>query len=586
MSMNEKFNNENDIKKEADELIKNFSKYHKSEFTIYEELKKKGLTDKQIENVTKTYKDNLDYVKRLATKIKNRFLERYSNLTKHESLIKIDHYQDKYKFSNAVKDAVIYLIFTSDKLKDYEEPYTNMSKALGYIPKSQYYAGKINIAGDEEAVNKIMELHAKTSQLHKDVQLQSLTYDSCSSSALMNGFEREKYDMHNSVHPVLFALFFPKFDILERQMIFASITNIVTRKKNGEELNTSSDAQLYNDICIDPVETTCTQESNKPFTDLLARANVQTQLWTNIKALRSGSYYSVNKSSFMTVLDMCKNNIYDMADYAYVSDDATILRKLFSAFSFRPTFISTAKLPSNFLNMSSNSSNLPQVFAPHVETIIMLPLRLTNEEDETKTLNLKNALMDKQVMNQHGQLIVKDQQVISSRDLLVFYVNRRFHKNNITRVMMPYQMPTLPLTVSTYESLNDIEVAFSLSIPVGSQIFNLRSAVAVETVTLKEEGIADKNQIITDSSALVFSDIPDMVYQYKPIDRYSGSNKFVDDKIHADSNKLYPISLVGGLTSSVPNSDNAYSILSRRGTLFIYECPSKGSTNEQNVFGL
>jgi hypothetical protein len=587
--MSDKLSNKEDIKNEVNELMRKYSKRHKSDYHIHEDLKK-DYNDSQASAILKKYKEELDVAKKLAEKIKNRLLSKYPSLTQQQYIQKIGEYQKKYNFNKSTMSAILYMLFNRDSDKkmdrEFDAPYTQMSKALGYIPQNYHFSGALNYSGEEEEVKEILKLGAMTDNLHEQVQLQSLIYESCSNTALMNNFPREKFNMTNHIHPVLFALFFPKFEVCDRHMLFASIPKIIKRKYNGEDLQTQPDVELYDDIAKDPVETTCTADSNKPFTDLLSRANVQVKLWENVVALREGKFYSTNLDSFMTAINTCKANIFDMADYAYVKDEATILRKLFAAFSLRPTYITVMPLS----NASMSSPIMAQVIAPQVSTIPMVPLRMNNADnnkDNNKALNLTSALNDRQTFFQNKQIVVKEQSIIYSKDLIVFYVNRRFQANSFTRLMTPYQMPTLPITMSTYERLNDVEVEFPFDITIASQSFKLRSAVAIETVEI-QKGVVKNNQIIAGCSAIVIPDnmenFNDMGFVYTPLN-YGRNNDGEDANLH-------PIDRIP-VSNSVKYGDgegeissNVIEKLCHQGTLFIYECTEGISQNHKpNIFG-
>ena len=585
----DKMSNKEDIKNEVNELMRKYSKRHKSDYHIHEDLKK-NYNDSEATNILKKYKEELDVAKKLAEKIKNRLLSKYPSLSQQQYIQKIGEYKKKYNFNSATMSAILYMLFNRDsdkKMKnEFEAPYTQMSKALGYIPQSYHFSGALNYSGEEEEVKEILKMGALTNNLHEQVQLQSLIYEPCSPTALMNNFPREKFNMTNHIHPVLFALFFPKFEVCDRHMLFASISKIIKRKYEGEDLQTQPDVELYDDIAKDPVETTCTAESNKPFTDLLSRTNVQVQVWQNVMALREGKFYSTDLDKFKASINNCKANIFDMADYAYVKDEATILRKLFAAFSLRPTYVTVMPMS----NMSMSSPIMAQVIAPQVSTIPMVPLRMNNvgkNEGESEVLNLTSALNDRQTFFQNKQIVVKEQQIVYSKDLIVFYVNRRFQANTFTRLMTPYQMPKLPITMNTYERLNDVEVLSNFEIAIASQSFKLRSAVTVETVEI-QKGVIKNNQIIAGCSAIVLPDddgignLNDVGFMYTPLN-YGKKNITNDSNLHP----IYTIPISNSVNINTTEvSANVIEKLSRQGTLFIYECIDGLPQNPQtNVFG-
>ena len=575
--MSDDFSNGSDIKKEIDDLIKNYSKRHRSDYSILVDLEKK-YGSKKGRQMLEQYKKEMENTKKFAEKIKGRLLEKYPNLTLDQYIKKVGEYGKKYDLSSAVTGAIKYMLFTKDKRSDfsreYDKPFTKMSKALGYVPKSYHFSGSLDMMGEEEEVQALIRLHAETSDLHDQVQLQSLIYESCSPSALMNDFRREKVNMFQYVHPIFFALFFPKIPICDRHMLFASIPNIVKRKYEGEDLQTQPDVELYDDICTDPVETTCSPNNNKPFLDLLSRAHVQIVVWENVISVRQGKFYTSNINSFITAINNCKANIFDMADYAYQKDEGTIFRKLFAVFSLRPTLVSISPtMPGMVLGQSQH---IGQIYAPHITSIPMIPLRMNDANmnvENAEPLNLSSALNDRQVLFQNKQIVVKEQQIIFSQDILVFYVNRRHQTNPFTSAIRPYQTPSLPITMNTYERLNSVDVNFTFDIPLPSQTFTLRSAVAVETVNI-QEGVVSNNQIILGCSAIVLNNNNNQVgVTYTPLD-YGDTS----DKKDTNLTPITTIPLLNNVAYKVDGVDklstNVFEKLSKQGTIFIYECTS------------
>ncbi len=618
--MSNEFTNENDIKKAVDELLVQYGKHYKSEYSIRDSLKKK-YSDKQIDEIIKKRREELSGARKLAEKIKQRLLSKYPGLPKEQYIRKISEYKNKYKFSDAVMSAVLYMIFNVDKGNEqdseFENPYTNMSKALGFVPQIYQNTGDLNFKGEEDRVKEIVKLNDATKSIHDQVELQSFVYQDCSVSAINNNLFRNVTNIYQHIHPVLFALFCPKIDVFERQMLLASISNIVATKYKGENLQTQPDMELYNNICTDPVETTCTSDSNKPFTDLASRAVVQANVWENVLQLRQGKYYSANLSAFVKSIDECKSNIFDMANYAYVKDEATILRKLLAVFSIRPTYISTTPF-SNMMSMQS--SNMAQIQTTHVTTVPMIPLNMTRTDpntgmvDDETPINLRDALNERQVMFHNKQLVVKEQQIIHSKEIIIIYVNRRYQANSFTRIIRPGTVPTLPITLNTYERLNSKQVNFSfdLQIPDSGQNFELKSAIAVETARVQTKSVirttdegAVKNQIIVGCSAIVIPDNNDENYafKYSPIDyQISPANRLTPEyKPVPEASKTPPdrelanvVNLPGGIfvnpISIVPLSTvedgtvDLVKILQSRGTIFIYKCTSGHSRSNPFEF--
>ena len=81
-----------------------------------------------------------------------------------------------------------------------------------------------------------MQLEADTKPLHAQISLQSMTYPSTGFSvpAITGTFDREKNWQNPGcyVHPVLAAMFIPKFKIFDDHILLGSIPRILKQRKN------------------------------------------------------------------------------------------------------------------------------------------------------------------------------------------------------------------------------------------------------------------------------------------------------------------------------------------------------------------
>lgn len=553
-----------DIDKEVAHLIKKTANKAKTNYAIIEDLKQKYKDDQIVDAVMAKYNEKLKRVRKIAEKIRDRLVTKYPNYSMKEYIEKVSEYKKKYAFDDSEMNHILHLLFqNTSRLSNTEVldvTYNEMSKALGFVPASLSMSGKMNVKQDEmEQLQAILTIAAVTKELHSQVTLQSLIYDDCSDSAVIGQLDRAKYNIFSYVHPVVAALFIPKFDFLDNHMLIASIANIVQHRYNGNELTTQPDYELYMDIATDPSETACTLGKPKPFTDLLNRCNVQTKLWESVLNLRQGKYYTNDLSSFILAIDTCKNSIFDAADMAYVKDEGTILRKLLAAFSIRPTIVSTAPL----YGISSATSNLATLAATHITTISMITMRIPviDNKSAVQSIKLKDALEQRQLYIHRRQITVKSQTILYSRELLIFYVHRRYQHLNLNRLIKPYAMLELPITMSAYEKLHNATVDFDWAFDHNSQDFKLRSVVAVETAPTGQN--KDTNIIIS-CSALINTQDGESALKYAPLD-ITGT----------DASVINPMTWMP--LSSPYNNDNEsmYNIATTHGTLFIYQAINK-----------
>ena len=554
-----------DIDKEVNHLLKKNTDNPKSRYTIGEELRYK-YNESEIDAIMKKYTEKLSNVKKFSDKIRDKLISKYPNLSLKEYIEKITAYKKKYNFDDAEMNAIIHKLFYNKNILNNDEmvdsTYSGMSKALGFVPQSLNF-GKMRVNKNEiEELNNILLIASATRELHQQVSIQSITYDfDTSDSFIANRVDKTKINVFSYVHPVVFALFIPKFQILENHMLLASISNIIATRHQGMEIQTQPDYELYMDIATDPSEVACVTKS-QPFKDLLARCNVQTKLWESVLNLRQGKYYINDLSTFILAIDTCRNNIFDAADLAYVKDEGTVLRKLFGAFSFRPTIVSTSPI----YGLSAIASNIASMSVTHITTISIITMRVPLL-DNAESISLNDALSQRQAYIHKRQITVKKQEILYSKEILVFYVHRRFQAPNLSMYTTPYKMASLPVTLSEYEQLHNSIVVHEPTITLHSQIFNIRSIVVVDTVS-------DSNMIIGCSTYVypTRSEFVGTPIIYRPLiinnGRLLGSQ---------DDQYIYPLSFVD-------NIDECKRCIQTKGTLFVYQENASNVPNRNSLF--
>jgi hypothetical protein len=551
----------------------------RSTYSILEELKTKYKDEEIVDSIMRKYNEKMKRVRKLAEKIKERLVAKYPNLSMKEYIEKIADYKRKYNFDDSEMQSIVNLIFLAksnfSNPEAFDVNYNEMSKALGFVPASYNLGGKLHVKKDElEQLQMILTIASATKELHDQVTLQSLIYSDCDPVAIQeNGFDKSKINIFSFIHPVVAALFIPKFQLLDQHMLLASIAKIVAYKSNGQELQTQPEYELYWDIATDPAETACVNKT-KPFTDLVNRCNVQTKLWEAVLNLRQGKYYTNDLSSFIMAIDNCRASVFDAADLAYVKDEGTIMRKLLAAFSIRPTIVITMPV----YGITPLTSHISAVHTSQITTLPMITMRIPMTlEKSDEPISLTQALSQEQLYIHHRQLTVKQQQILYSRELLVFYVHRRFQTFNTAKLTNPYTITYLPMTMGQFERLHDREVSVvidDLKIPKDSvsgsppQKFKLQSVVAVEVREIIRDceperpdcrESENKNQIIVSCSAYIRncnSEDPDNFFgwKYNPLELKNASDR------------------VQSINKVAKNGKNSFmDAVQKTGTLFIYK---------------
>jgi hypothetical protein len=561
-----KFAEGEDIEREANKLLRKNLENKRPTDVLLSELRSKYKDEDIVENIRSKYVEKLRKVRKLAEKIYEKLISKHPNLSIKEYITKVAEYKKKYNFDDSEMQSILQILFRNKQVIQNSEfleiGQNEMGRALGFQMATSNYASKMEVRPDEmEQLQSILQINAASKELHNRVILQSLIYKDVSINAIVGQFDRQRINVFSYVHPVVAALFLPKIDFIEKHMILASISNIVHKRYEGSHLDTQPDYELYYDISTDPSEVACNVDYNyilngktKPVSDLLARVNVQVKLWESVLSLRQGQYYTNDLSSFIGAIDTCRNSVFDAADFAYVKDEGTILRKLFSAFSIRPIIVCTAPV----MGISTNTSPLSNLATTHITTIPMISYRISPMDNNLrKSYNLSHALNQRQLYIHKRQLTVKTQNVMYCRDILVFYVHRRFQTVNLGKLAKPYEVLRLPVTVNAVEKIHKAKVDFAYSLNIGDlQRFDIKSVVAVELAPHDLQMIIGCSALVRPSEHTKLD--VDAVLYYNPL--------------NLDHDTVGKINPLRWMDTRVPNttSGDFYSVSSERGTLFIY----------------
>lgn len=493
------------------------------------------------------YDDKMSKIRRKAQKFANLLLTKYSHLGPKRIIEKAKKYQKKYGFSDDEFNAFLN-IATSDKSfssANVHIPNTPLAKTLGFtidVPT------KMNVKSTElDVLQDILKMHQECSALHAQVVIQSLMYqqnEECKvlySSNPKDMFDPRKDNMYSNVHPVLFALFAPKIKDLEDRMLLGSIASVIAARYNGTPFKTQSDWLLYHDLIQDPNEVVCAgNQKDNPLIDLRNRVRVQCELWKNVRDLRQGRFYAPDCQNFLVALKNCKNNMYDSPDYTFVEDEGSVLRRLLSVFAYRPTIVAV-KSAANATLPFAIASNVNTYAMTQVTTVPIINIRLpSNCDEKSPDVALATSLSSPDWYIENKVLVPKTKEVIHSRGVCFFYVNRRSFALDHTKLVGGPTLPqfnVLPFSISGYESVNKCPIKLDPDMSIGNETFNLKSVVSVETQPINQtsviSGVTSRHiDFIKGCKATVYcgssmDDIPDALQS--PLNGYSLlSNKLIE----------------------------------------------------------
>ncbi len=472
-------------------------------------MKTRNADSKDIMRLREKFSDKPD----LVDKIENEFQEKHRKITKKAKkfakLIREKYSNRQYPFHVLLDKARLFKVkhsLTDNEFAEFQRIYeqelvgmkspdvmatsTNMMKVLGSVNAG--FQGSLSVPeGDYKYVQEIIKLHASSRPLHAQVLLQSMQYEDCNFEALTGEYKRELGQRPgDSVHPVIAALFIPKIDVLESHFLHSNIAGIVKTRFNKEPLTTRPDYELFYALTTDPNDVVC--DTRAPIIDLLNRAQLQNQLWNCVLHLRNGQYYQTSFREFIGNVDMCKLNKQDNPDLVYGRFDGVILKRLLSAFSFRPTVVSTMPVY-QVVAMNPYQHNV----VPVVTSVPMINLRLPPASvTGNQPIELNDALEQSQFFLEHGVMVPKQTNLIYSRGVLIFYVDRRAHVLKFND-MQPFNVSRLPMTISGFERLNDAQVIYQDEIKIRGDVYQLRSVVVAET-----NNVAAEKNIVVGSSTI------------------------------------------------------------------------------------
>jgi hypothetical protein len=399
-------------------------------------------------------------------------------------------------------------------------PVTNLMKVLGNVTSGSDNYFNVD-SSDMRNLQEILKLHDATKQLHAQVLLQALIYKDCDAISTDPQFVSALQSPADHIHPVLVALFLPQFKTVDEHFLYSNIAGIVKARYNRQPLRTRADYEVFYNLVTDPNDVVC--DTASPVGDLLNRCNLQAQLWNSVLHLRNGQCFNPSLREFMNVIDMCRLNKFDNPDFVYGRHDGTIIKRLFSAFSFRPTVVSTLPIGQIF-----SYNPYFQNFRPLVTSIPMINIRpvknSTSKSTSTATGgHLQRSLTQTQTFIEGNMYVERATNVMYSRELIVFFVDRRV--NTYTYNNTPFNILRLPSSVGGFEAIveTEIDVDESVTLTDGTP-FALKSMVCLNTK--KELDPHNKTAMHVVGSHACVLQTPNQTWTYDPLDIVKSKSVF------------------------------------------------------------
>ena len=478
--------------------------------------------------------------KKFAQAIRTKYAS--SNIPYHQLLMKAQLHGRKHGLSQA-EFAEFQRMYEQElagtsRANEVVLPLTTMIKVLGNLSGDGRSSGVSISENDYRNLQEILKLHEASRPLHSQVVVQNLGYtDNQFTTVVTEGkLSKARHNPGEHVHPVVAALFGPKIPVVQNHFLYSNLSGIIKNLYNREPLRTRPDYELYYNLITDPNDVVC--DNRTPVGDLLQRCNLQNQLWNAVLHLRNGQHYNSSFREFMTAVDVCRLNKHDSPDLVYGRHDGTVFKRLINAFSFRPTVVATVPVNAVFANnpyaqnVRPTITNIPMINVRLVSFQSVSPVSIQGGAFQGGTpnqnpVNLNDAVNQVQTFIEGNMLVNRVTNVISSRQVLFFYVDRRAHVMNVG--MRHFNLNNLPKSVAGLERTNEKPVEVPPVIHCGTGAskddgawtggteYYLRSAVCVKTTPYSNVvGTSGPDQtalqgvsLVTGSTAMVMNNNTD-----------------------------------------------------------------------------
>lgn len=570
--MNRKNSNRKSIQEYVNRLFKKNPRHisQTDMFRLREQFRDEDILDQIQDAFIEQGKDIRSRARKFARLVKEKYHHR--NFPLHILLKKALKYKQKYNINDTQFEEFkrIYeneILGTNNAKLSHEvsHPFTTIGRTLGqgYVDLNDGIVTK----GDKDMriLQEIVKMYDQSKPLHAQIVLRSMSYSDCAIEALTGTYNPEKHNAQCFIHPVIAALFIPKFAVIENQVLLANLSYVVKQRYTKQPILTSNDHELFQSLINDPTDIVCSSES--AVRDLYLRSQLQATIWNQVISLRSGRYYDCNNTNLVIALNNCKRNLNENPEITHINDEALYLQKILAAFSLRPTICATTPLMSTLVANDENARPL----VPSVSTISMLTLRL-NRANGSNSLN--DCLDKQQWYVEDGNLVPKNQKVIYSRGLLVFYVPRRAHTLNIAAIKRPfdYTFNKLPATVAGFEKINPVAVEVPNTVLLqtsGSTSYHLRSVICLKTLVDNNTNISHvigQTAIIINNGQKLLYDPVGVISTQTNSNSQSSNDKFIRNTPVLD---ITVNQLQDNKTQWSPY--DADELISKTGTVYIYQ---------------
>ena len=475
---------------------------------------------------------------------------------------------------------------------------SQLGKALGTVQPPFVNNKSLKVAGgDRPHVDEIMRIAALNKQDHARCVLQSNAYTIHGVHNVLTGskFIPGQHNRSCAVHPLVVALFGPKIVILDERMLHSNLARIIVDRLSGRPIQNRSDFEFFVDLTTDQQEHVC--DSKSVFGDIRKRVEVQEMLRQAVWQMRGGQLFECNTSDLLAVLDNCKLNPADSPHLLYVRDEGTLLRRILHAFSLRPTHVTTRPIFA-MTGLVPPIGKLDQLSMITVQ----LPHHSLNQSYSGGAIPLEMGLSVPHWYLDNGTVIPKQNSIVYSREVIFFYVNRRYQSLGAI-YQSAYQFNRIPVATSGFSKLSDQEVDAKFVMRIHQHAYVLRSVVCVNkhsvskqysgchTIIFKPstdggEGLGDPSGGNLKSDDATDLKSTQKIYIYDPFNEGALRDHQAGDQEEIGINAKTLNDNVSGQNEQASNphkhfgSGNYMDDVKQNGTIFIYSQPMKNAGDD------
>jgi hypothetical protein len=226
-------------------------------------------------------------------------------------------------------------------------------------------------------------------------------------------------------------------------------------------------------------------------------------------------FFEPCSAELAVAIESCRLMNVENPELLYSGDESVYLRRIINTFSLRPTIVRT-----DDSTLLSGGPFQQTSSAPMVSSLNILTLRLPPQQPNTRSsVRLDQTKSQSQFFIENGRLVTKKQKIIYSRNIILFNVLRKYNRIFMNKLFAPFNFQNLPVSVSALEKINHTNVEFDWTMPVGNDMFHLRSVIG-SVMTQLDPNDTNSN-VVTGCSAHVFTyGAGPMAPQVAPLDKY------------------------------------------------------------------